>query len=307
MLEDFFYNYGLFFLKTFTIVFAILIILSATRKKDDKGFFQVKHLNQVWNKKTRSLAKQIKHKKLKVKKEKHRSKCFSIDFKGDLTASNVECLRQEVSAILRLAKSGDRVLLNLESPGGRIFDYGLAHAQLQRLRTANITLDVVIDRIAASGGYLMACVANKIIAAPYSFIGSIGVVAELFNFYELLNKNNVQVETITSNKYKRTLTPFSKVTAEGRSKVREILKVNQTQFENSIIKYRPKIKLNEVATGEYWTAENAIKLGLVDELGTSDDFIFNIMRKYDVYTVKYIIPTKLSKKFYDKVAAYVGF
>jgi len=299
-------NLIVFFLKTIVIVAAIILIIASTKKKSGNQLI-ITHLNKKWLDVNKYFTKMTKQKISHKKSQKKKKKCFYVLFKGDMNASSVVKLRNEISAIINNATKNDKVCINIESPGGTIIDYGLANAQLQRLKQAKISLDVVVDRVAASGGYLMACVADKIIAAPYSFIGSIGVAFELFNAHELLKHHHIQTETITSKKYKRTLTPFSKTTPEAKAKVREDLSKYQQQFESSILKYRPKLNINEVATGEYWCAENAIKLGLVDELGTSDEYLFNTMKEYDVYQVEYQVKASMKQKFFNRMKSYVQF
>ncbi|MAJ82460.1 MAG: protease SohB [Legionellales bacterium] len=304
-MEEVFYEFLEYLLETMTLLVAILILLAALKKKSPTQI-NITHLNKKWFNINRLFLKSTLQKKKNKQKKPSDKRCYYLKFKGDLSASNVSKLRNEISAIINIAKAKDKVCINLESPGGTIIDYGLANSQLQRLKYAGIELDVVVDRVAASGGYLMACVADRIIAAPYAFIGSIGVAFELFNAHELLKKNHIQTEVITSKKYKRTLTPYSKTTAEAKAKVREDIAVYQKQFESSILKYRPKLNIQKVATGECWCAENAIHLGLVDELGTSDDYLFDTMKNFEVFEVEYFVKQNFKQKLFGKVRSYVG-
>lgn len=203
-----------------------------------------------------------------------RPRVYVLDFMGDMRASRVQALREEITAILSTAR-GDRdaVLLRLDSQGGTVPGYGLAASQLARLREAGIPLTVSIDRVAASGGYLMACVADRIIAAPFSVVGSIGVIGALPNFHRLLRRHEIDFEQHTAGQWKRTLSLFGENTDEAREKFQQDLESVHRQFKGFIQRYRPALDLEQVATGEHWLAKEAQGLGLVDELGTSDDWL----------------------------------
>lgn len=209
---------------------------------------------------------------------------FVLSFKGDIMATEVKNLREEISIVLNVAKEEDEVLLLLESRGGSVSHYGLAANQLQRIRDHKILLTVCVDRVAGSGGYLMACVGNKILAAPFAFIGSIGVLAGIPNIHELLQKHNISYEEFTAGKYKRTVTPLGKITEEKKERLKEQLQLIHVQFKNFVSKYR-KINIEEVATGEAWLAESALKKGLVDELKCSDDYIREKIKSHSVYKI----------------------
>ncbi|MGK3627588.1 protease SohB, partial [Acinetobacter sp. A11] len=166
------------------------------------------------------LAQQLA-KEAKIRR-KNNQKIFVLDFKGDIQASAVENLREEITLILATAKAGrDRIVVRLESPGGMVHGYGLAAAQLVRLRDAGFHLTICVDKVAASGGYMMACIANEIIAAPFAIVGSIGVVAQVPNFNRLLKEHNVDFELYTAGQYKRTVTMFGENTPEGKAKFEE--------------------------------------------------------------------------------------
>jgi len=214
------------------------------------------------------------------------SRTFVLRFHGDIRASAVEALREEVSAVLQAAKPGrDRVLLVLDSPGGVVPGYGLAAAQLTRLRNAEIELVAVVDRVAASGGYMMAAVANRIVAAPFAIVGSIGVVAQLPNIHRLLKRNDIDVELHTAGQYKRTLTMLGENTEAGREKFREELEQTHVLFKDFLNRYRPQLDLDKLATGEHWYGEDALELALVDEIGTSDDWILEAVNQGDAYEI----------------------
>lgn len=306
-MEHIFNDYIIFLLKFLTVIFGIILILK-TSKGDLELPLKIKSLSKKYEEERKYLLKmfKIKVKKTKTKKIK-KNNLFVLNFNGDMRASAVEGLRKEITALLPIIQANDQVMIKLESPGGTIIDYGLAHAQLRRLRDKNIKLTVCVDRVAASGGYLMACVANHIIAAPFAYIGSIGVAMEMVNFHGLLKKHNVDTEVITSKKFKRTLTPLSKSTNEARAKVRDELSVHQNQFESAISRYRPHLDMNKVATGEYWCAENAIKIGLVDKLGTSDEFLLDKVEKFNIFEIQHPKSKSLKEKLFSKAKAYVGF
>jgi len=213
---------------------------------------------------------------------------FVLRFEGDVEASAVASLREEVNAVLQMADPGsDRVLVVLESPGGLVTSYGLAAAQLVRLRNADIHVTVVVDKVAASGGYMMAAVANQIVAAPFAIVGSIGVVATIPNINRLLKRNDIDIEQHTSGKYKRTLSLLGENTDEGRTKFRLELEEVHQLFKDFLNEYRPNLDLEKLATGEHWFGEQAIELGLVDEIGTSDEVIISAINESDVFEIEY--------------------
>lgn len=198
---------------------------------------------------------------------------YVIDFVGDMRASAVECLREEISAILSVTDQETEVIVRLESAGGQVHGYGLAAAELERIKKAGLSLTICVDKVAASGGYMMACVADKIIATPFAIVGSIGVVSQMPNFYEFLKKHDIAVEQFTAGEYKRTVTMFGKNDDDDRAKYQEDLNRIHELFKNHISQYRPNLDIEKLATGEIWFGQDALGLGLVDELGTSDDYI----------------------------------
>jgi len=210
------------------------------------------------------------------------------DFPGDVSASQVETLREEVTAILRTAKPGDEALLKLQTGGGTVTGYGLAAAQLQRFKANGIKLTICVEQVAASGGYMMSCVADRIIASPFAVLGSIGVISDLPNVYERLKKEGIEFQTVTAGKYKRTLTPTKKVTDEDLQKSKEDLEQVLTLFKAFVKENRPSLDIDTVATGETWFGEDALKKGLCDELRTVDDVLCEFVDNgYNVYSVKY--------------------
>ena len=232
--------------------------------------------------------------------EEGSQRTFVIHFDGDVAASAVEYFRIEVSAVLTMAMPSDEVVVCIESPGGMVHSYGLAASQMMRIRSAGIPLTVVVDRVAASGGYLMAAVAKKIVAAPFAVIGSIGVVAQIPNVHRLLKKNDVDVEVLTAGKYKRTLTVLGENTDEGREKFRQELEDVHALFQEFVIDNRPDLDIEAVATGEAWYGSRALELHLVDELATSDEYISEKCQKHDVYSVTWVEVKKPLERLLDK-------
>lgn len=224
-------------------------------------------------------------KEAKIRK-KNDQKIYVLDFKGDVQASAVDTIREEITLILATAKAGhDRVVVRLESPGGMVHGYGLAAAQLVRLRDAGFNVTICVDKVAASGGYMMACIANEIISAPFAVVGSIGVVAQIPNFNRLLKQHNVDFELYTAGEYKRTVTMFGENTPEGKAKFEEELQQTHSLFKHFVEKYRPQLEVAKVATGEHWYGEDARELNLVDKLQTSDEYILSLLPKHDVYVI----------------------
>lgn len=225
-------------------------------------------------------------KEARLRKKKN-EKIYLIDFKGDTYASAVTHLREEITLILSTAKAGrDRVVLRLESPGGVVHGYGLAAAQLLRLREAGFHLTICVDKVAASGGYMMACIASEIIAAPFAILGSIGVVAQVPNFNRLLKEKHIDFELYTAGEFKRTVTMFGENTEEGKAKFEEELHQTHHLFKHFVEKYRPKLNVEKIATGEHWYGQDAINLNLVDQLKTSDEYILGLLAQHDIYMIE---------------------
>ncbi len=319
---EFLYEYGLFLAKAVTIVVAIaavvvIILASAVKQKAEKGELKLTNISQDLEKLKHELKEELLTKKqfkayeksLKAEqKEKEKAekqgesedkpRVFVIDFKGSIDAGEVASLREEISAVLTIAEPTDEVVVNVESGGGMVHGYGLASSQLDRLRTANIPLTICVDKVAASGGYMMACVANKIYAAPFAIVGSIGVVAQIPNFNRLLKKHDIDYEQHTAGDFKRTLTLFGENTDEGRAKFQKELEETHVLFKAFIAKYRPGLDLAKVATGEHWYGQQALELGLIDGLSTSDDLVMSLAQEKTVIKVRY----QIKKKIADKIA-----
>ena len=230
---------------------------------------------------TQQLAKEARARK------KNNEKVYVLDFNGDTAASAVSSLREEITLILATAKAGrDRVVLRLESPGGMVHGYGLAAAQLVRLRDAGFHLTICVDKVAASGGYMMACIASEIVSAPFAVVGSIGVVAQVPNFNRLLKEKHIDFELYTAGQFKRTVTMFGENTAEGKAKFEEELQQTHNLFKHFVEKYRPQLNVEKVATGEHWYGQDAIDLNLVDQLKTSDEYLLGLLPQHDVYLIQ---------------------
>lgn len=225
-----------------------------------------------------------------------------LDFKGSMDAHEVNSLREEITAVLAAFKPQDQVVLRLESPGGMVHGYGLAASQLQRLRDKNIPLTVTVDKVAASGGYMMACVADKIVSAPFAIVGSIGVVAQMPNFNRFLKSKDIDIELHTAGQYKRTLTLLGENTEEGREKFREELNETHQLFKDFVKRMRPSLDIEQVATGEHWYGQQAVEKGLVDEINTSDEVILSLMEGREVVNVRYMQRKRLIDRFTGSAA-----
>jgi len=233
-----------------------------------------------------------------------RKRLFVIHFDGDIKASALSHLREEITAVLQVATKDDEVVVCLESPGGMVANYGLAASQLARVRSAGVKLTIAVDKVAASGGYMMACVADRILAAPFAMLGSIGVVAQLPNFHRLLQRNDVDFELFTAGEYKRTVTMFGENTAEGKEKFQSDLEEIHTLFQHFVADYRPQLDVAKVATGEVWFGKRAVELNLVDELKTSDEYLTGRAENADLYQVEYKEKQNIAKKI--GIAAQAG-
>jgi serine protease SohB len=226
-----------------------------------------------------------------------KKRTFVLDFDGDVKASAVEFLRHEISAIISVAKVTDEIIMRLDSSGGMVHTYGLAASQLGRINTANIPLTICVDQIAASGGYMMACMANHITAAPFALVGSIGVVAEVPNVHRLLKKHSIDVEVLTAGEHKRSLTIMGENTRKGRDKFVEDLQQTHGLFKNWVKQQRPQIDLDEVANGDVWYGQQAIDMGLVDAVGTSDEVLQEAVKQSDVLLIEYVSKKTIGERF----------
>jgi len=315
---EIFSEYGLFLLKVITILISFIVLISfvaASKKNSNQEGLDVENLNKKYKGLSDSLNKVVLQKdewkskqkndkaiqKNHKKQKKRKPKAFVLDFLGDIKASAVPSLREEVTAILDVAKKNDQIVLRLDNHGGVVHEHGLAASQLARIRKKKINLIVVVDKVAASGGYLMACVADKIYAAPFAILGSIGVIAQLPNFNRLLDNYGVDFEQVTAGQYKRNVTMFGKNTDEDRGKLKEQLEEIHSLFKSSVNEYRPELNLDKVATGEYWYGTRALDLGLIDEIKTSDELLLEMSKKYEIFSVKLKIKKPLKKRLMSGV------
>ena len=326
MLIELLAQYGLFFAKVATFLIAVIILITVAvsagqRGGDGEGRLEVKKINDRYqqmedvmrsavldehaikeldkaekqkqkekDKAAKKAAKQLsKQSKAEDNDQKAAdSQVYVLDFDGDMKASEVENFREEITTVLTLAKPEDEIVVRLESPGGMVHSYGLASSQLARIRSANIPLTICVDKVAASGGYMMACIADKILAAPFAVIGSIGVVASLPNFNKVLKKFDVDYDVLTAGEYKRTLTMLGENTEAGRKKFIDDLEETHELFKGFVGEYRPKLDIPLVATGETWYGKVALEKQLVDGISTSDEYISQRVKEASVFEVKYV-------------------
>ena len=316
----FFAEYGLFLAQTITFVLAAIFLfaslLSLSTKNRSKERLKISILNQRWESMASDIAthseskacqKQLKKQhKQNLKSRPLRARLFVLDFKGDIMASCVDSLREEINAIMQTAKAGDEVLLRLESPGGVVPGYGLGATQLQRLKNETIPLTVAVDKIAASGGYLMACVADHIIAAPFAIIGSIGVITQLPNLHRFLQKHDIDFEQLTAGDYKRTLTMFGEVDDKARAKAQADIEAIHQIFKDHILKFREQLNIDEVATGEFWLAHDALTRHLIDRLESSDDYLLQQAKTKQIVHLQYQRKKRFGKRMQQTVTDYLS-
>ncbi|MBA1228755.1 protease SohB [Pseudomonas viridiflava] len=323
---EFVVDYASFLAKTVTLVIAIVVVLVAIASMRGKGRrktagqLQVTRLNDFYKGLRERLeqsllgkeslkalrkeqAKTLKKEKKNKQQAEAKARVYVLDFDGDIKASANESMRHEITALLTLATDKDEVVLRLESGGGMVHSYGLASSQLARIRQAGIPLTICIDKVAASGGYMMACIGNKIISAPFAILGSIGVVAQLPNVNRLLKKHDIDFEVLTAGEYKRTLTVFGENTEKGREKFQQDLDITHDLFKNFVASYRPQLSIDEVATGEVWLGMAALDKQLVDELKTSDEYLAERAKEADVFHLHYVQRKSLQERMGMAAAA----
>lgn len=312
---EFIADYIGFLAKTVTVVVAILIVLvtiAAVRSKgrQSTGQLQVSKLNDFFKQlqervehavldkaQLKSAAKaQAKAAKLEKKAGTSKPRVYVLDFDGDIKASATDSLRHEITAVLSMATPADEVVIRLESGGGMVHSYGLASSQLARIRQAGVPLTVCIDKVAASGGYMMACIGNKIMSAPFAVLGSIGVVAQLPNIHRLLKKHDIDVEVLTAGEYKRTLTIMGENTEKGREKFQEDLETTHALFKGFVAQYRPQLDIEQIATGEVWLGLAAQEKQLVDELKTSDEYLADRAKTAELYHLHFAQKKSLQER-----------
>ncbi|ACE82868.1 protease SohB [Cellvibrio japonicus] len=316
------------------VIISLAVSLGGRNKKSDKGQIEVIKLNEKYEQMRDALRDAMmdeeaykafeKAEKKRLKEEKAQKKkaakttakpaedtvdsgaghaeapekkrVFVLDFYGDIKASACDNLREEITTVLSIAKPTDEVVVKVESGGGMVHGYGLASSQLARITHKHIPLTVCVDKVAASGGYMMACVANKIVAAPFAIVGSIGVIAQLPNFHKLLKKNDIDFEMFTAGEFKRTVTMFGENTEKGRAKFVEELEDTHVLFKEFVGEHRPQVDIAKVATGEVWFGRRAKDVNLIDELQTSDEYLLSQVDQADIYTVEFTFKKTLPEK-----------
>jgi serine protease SohB len=327
---EFLVDYGTFAAKFLTVAIVILVgvaaivaFFSGRSQVSHEDHIEVKNLNDKYAAMSLALKSAIfpaKAFKQEVKRQKRerkdrdrhkqpetsRPRIFVCRFDGDLRASAVSSLQEEVTAILSVATDKDEVVAVISSAGGVIHGYGLAASQLQRIRDRGVPLTAAVDKIAASGGYMMACVADKILAAPFAIIGSIGVIAQLPNFNRLLKKHDIDYEEITAGKYKRTLTVFGENTDEDRKKFQEEIEDAHALFKEFVTDNRPGVDIVSIATGEYWYGKRALDRNLVDEIRTSDDYLFGRSEDSDIFEIRYVRKRSMMDKLFGHASRIFG-
>ena len=305
-----------FALQATIIIAGLLIIIafiaSLVSKSKGGSDLKIKNLNKKLSKNRMALQKSLLSKKefkklLKEEKSTNKSEnqkpnVFVLNFNGDIKASATEQLRQEITTLLMVAKKTDQVVVKLESPGGMVHGYGLAASQLQRIKDSGIPLTVCVDKIAASGGYMMACIANRIVSAPFAIIGSIGVVASIPNFNKVLKKNDIDYLEITAGEHKRTLTPLGEITEPGMKKFKEQIEQVHVLFKDHVSSQRPQLDISKVATGEYWYGKQAKELKLIDDIGTSDDVLVNLEKTHKILEINFLAKKTLKEKLGESLS-----
>lgn len=317
MWKEILLNYGIFLLELLTIfgiIAVVVMLILEAKKQPEDGAISITNFSKKYQEQQTSLnhfflseeelkqqekaEKEAEKAKAKAEKkrikegkekpeEEQKARLFVLDFNGDVHANAVNALRKEITALLSIAKPNDEVLLKLESPGGVVHGYGLAASQLQRLKAKNIPLTVAVDKVAASGGYMMACVADKIVSAPFAVIGSIGVVAQVPNIHRLLKKHDIDVDVMTAGEYKRTVTLVGENTEKGKQKFQQELEETHDLFKQFVTQHRPQLDIDKIATGEHWFGQQALALNLVDEIATSDDLLVKAVEDKEIIELKY--------------------
>lgn len=332
---EFLSEFGMFLAKAVTIVFAIIVVIGVAassgqrgKKTGKRGAIKVTRLNEHFEELREALREAVldkdslktvhkdekkqaksEQKELKAARKKDKSsveahadpghekkRIYVLNFKGNIAADAVVCLREEISAILSLATPADEVVVRLESPGGMVHAYGLASSQLLRLKNAKVPLTICVDKVAASGGYMMACLADKLIAAPFAIIGSIGVIVQLPNFHRVLKKHDVDYEMISAGEFKRTLTTFGEITDKSREKVQEDVQTIHDIFKTWVKEHRPSVDIDKVATGETWLGSQAKEKYMVDDIRTSDECILQACESAEVFEVEYEVRKSIQDK-----------
>lgn len=328
LILDFLAEYGLFLAKAVTIVVSILFViatavaLGSKNRRHDEGHIEIKHLNERYDdiadamqqailpeddyKALKKAAKKAEKQRSKSASDERKARVYVIDFDGDVKISNLDEFREEITSVLLMLEAGDEVVVKVESPGGMVHAYGLAASQLKRIKANGNPLTICVDKVAASGGYMMACIADKIVAAPFAIVGSIGVMAELPNVHRLLKKYDVDYEILTAGEYKRTMSTLGENTEQGRAKFMDDLQETHALFKEFIKDNRPQVDIDKVATGEVWYGSRAVEQLLVDEVGTSDDYLLKKRESKEIFEIKFVEKKSLQEKLGFAAQAVVG-
>lgn len=323
-------EFFLFFAKTLIVLVAIVIPIllltgiAARQRLHQKEHLEVSHMNRRYQSMSNTIKsaqlpkKQFKEKIKRQKKQRKKQgkqsqpqensekNIYVLEFEGDTEASAIDELREEITAVLTVATPDDEVVVKVESRGGVVHGYGLAASQLKRVTDKEIALTVAVDKVAASGGYLMACVADKIIAAPFAVIGSVGVVAQVPNFHRVLEKHDIDYQEYSAGEYKRTVGMFTEPTAKGKAKFSQQIEDVHTLFKDFVKSNRPQLEVDEIATGEHWYGSRAIDLKLVDEITTSDDYLLDLSKSAEIYEVTFVQKTPLAERLGPALAKILG-
>jgi len=206
-----------------------------------------------------------------------------INIEGEITnsRSSVFYRRGMVDEWIDQLKQAERdenvkaIILNINSPGGPVIDADILYMKIRDLAKKKVVV-ALLDRVAASGGYYVACAANKIISHPLTLTGSIGVVMDYINLQGLLEKKlGVEMGVIKSGRYKDIGSPFRPMDTSERKMLQELVDAAHRRFVENISTSRriPVKKLAPICDGRIYSGEQAKELGLVDELGTLDEAI----------------------------------
>jgi serine protease SohB len=315
---EFLADYGLFLVQVLTVAVVVVVLFGVLASVARRGVqvegLTVRHLNRSLEETRQQMRRTMagrsawrrdrrawRRKQRAARDGGGKARIFVLDFKGDLRATATASLRQEISAVLSVAEEGDQVLVRLENAGGAVHEHGFAASQLLRIRQRGLNLVVAVDKVAASGGYLMACVANQLMAAPFAIVGSIGVLAQLPNFHRWLEEKGIDFEQVTAGQHKRTLTVFGKNTEDARRKLREELEDVHTLFKQQVAEHRPQVDVERVSTGEHWYGLRALEMNLIDEVRTSDDFLLEAVDQHEVFLVRWHRHRNWTEKLFSGV------
>lgn len=192
---------------------------------------------------------------------------FSTPLRPGLSLAGVARMLERAFA----TRNAAAVALSINSPGGSPTQSHLIWRRIRELaQEKKRNVIAFVEDAAASGGYMIACAADEIVADPYSIVGSIGVVGGSFGFDKLIAKVGIERRLYTSGEHKAMLDPFL---PENAGDVERLKKLQQEIHEGfiALVKSRRGIKLkgpeDALFSGEYWTGNRALELGLIDGIG----------------------------------------